>query len=258
MNKPKRWHQYVGIRAAFIGTLGLIFIATMNILYNRSRLVQDNKQYKQDLGKKDFEIQRLETQLVPFKTIALEKYTGSEQEALNKLAKELEDLKNYVNPFKKPIATAMAHVEVTIIGSVPLPTKPSITFHRSVKSDERDSVLYPIQGGHLAFVKNRQPLLSMVATQSVARQNEKGEVVWIGDFSVQAGCLAIGEPIEVLQTSDYIQIMFSQIPQNSQVLKGQASIVINGNIRFKFEIFPQQMQGNNIVIQDTKSKFSNK
>lgn len=42
---------------------------------------------------KNAEIQRLETQLTPFRTIALEKHTGSEKEALRKLANELENVK---------------------------------------------------------------------------------------------------------------------------------------------------------------------
>jgi len=41
---------------------------------------------RQQIGSKNTEIQRLETLLTPFRTIALEKFTGSDQEALRKLA----------------------------------------------------------------------------------------------------------------------------------------------------------------------------
>lgn len=54
-----------------------------------------------EISKKDSEIQRLETQLTPFRTIALEKYTGSEQEALNKLTKQLESLEDKTNILEK-------------------------------------------------------------------------------------------------------------------------------------------------------------
>ena len=50
-----------------------------------------------EISKKDSEIQKLETQLIPFRTIALEKYAGSEQEALNKLAKQLASLEDKTN-----------------------------------------------------------------------------------------------------------------------------------------------------------------
>ena len=99
----KQWHQYVGIRAAIIIAVGGIIVAAMYIWNSRSELKQSNVKYKnemkekdaritdlqQQLSQKDVEIQRLETQLTPFKTIALEKYTGSEQEALEKLAQSL-------------------------------------------------------------------------------------------------------------------------------------------------------------------------
>ncbi|MHC5061755.1 MAG: hypothetical protein ACYTFK_11805, partial [Planctomycetota bacterium] len=52
-----------------------------------------------------------------------------------------------------------------------------------------------------------------------------------------------------------IQIQFIKIPENSSVLKGNASIVINGDLRLDFEILPQQMQGENIIIRDIKNKF---
>jgi|GEM_PF-2882732 len=241
MSEPKRWYQYVGVRAALIGAVGLIIVAGMNICYNRSRLAQNNEQYKteidtlkQNLSKKDFEIQRLETQLAPFKTIALDKYTGSEQERLQKLAERIEGLEN---PLKKIIASATANVEVTI------------------ESDEEVSTRYMNEGGFLSFVKNRQSLLLTSDTQSNAKQSGKGEVVYKGVFYMQADHSAVGEPIEMLQKSDIIQMMFRKIPENSQVLGGKAAIIINGDTRFKFEILPQQMRGNNIIIQDVKSKF---
>jgi len=241
MGNTKKWHQYVGVRAALIGALAFITVAGMKIWHNRSKLVQDNEQYKtqintltQNLSDKNFEIQRLETQLAPFKTIALEKYTGSEQERLQKLAERIEDLEN---PLKKTIASATAHVEITI------------------KSDEEVSTRYMNEGGLLGFVKNNQFLLLTSDIQSDAKQNGKGEIVYKGVFHMQADHSAVGKPIEMLQESDIIQIMFRKIPKNSQVIGGKASVVINGDTRFEFEILPQQMQGNNIAIQDIKSKF---
>lgn len=241
MGNTKKWYQYVGIRAACIIAIGGIIVAGLNIWHNRSKLAQDNEQYqteidtlKQDLSDKNFEIQRLETQLAPFKTIALEKYTGSEQERLQKLAERIEELEN---PLKKTIASAEAQVEVVI------------------KSDEEVSMRYMTEGGLLSFVKNHQSLLLISNTQSDAKQNGKGEVIYKGVFSMQADHSAVGKPIEILQESDIIQIMFRKIPENSQVIGGKASVVINGNTRFEFEILPQQMRDKNIIIQDIKSSF---
>lgn len=244
MGNKKKWYQYVGVQAAFIIAIGGIIAAGMNTCHNRSKLVQDNQQYKKDIAdlkeglrNKDSEIQRLETQLTPFKTIALEKYTGSEQERLHKLAERIQELEN---PLKKTIASATAHVEVII------------------KSDEEVSTRYMAQGGLLSFVKNRQSLLLTSDTQSEAKQTGKGEVIYKGVFHMQADHSAVGEPIEMLQTSDIIQIMFRKIPENSQVMGGRASVVINGDTRFEFEILPQQMRRNNIIIRDIKNKFLTK
>lgn len=103
----KKWYSSVTVIAAIIIVVGSVIVAGMNIWNNRSQLVQDNENYKvkiddqkrkiddlqQDSSNKNAEIQRLETQLIPFKAIALEKYTGSEQEVLGKLADELKELK---------------------------------------------------------------------------------------------------------------------------------------------------------------------
>ncbi|MHC4172174.1 MAG: hypothetical protein ACYST5_04435 [Planctomycetota bacterium] len=107
----KTWYSSVTVKAAIIGAFALIIVAGMHIWNNRSQIKQDNEKYKveintkntrindlqQQLSSREAEIQLLETQLTPFRTIALEKYTGSEQETLRKLANELEDLKKATN-----------------------------------------------------------------------------------------------------------------------------------------------------------------
>lgn len=248
----KGWFSSVGVKAAIILAFGGIIAAGMHVWNSRSQMAQDNKNYKEEIEqkntgigqlqqallRKNTEIQRLETQLIPFRTIALEKYTGSEQEALTKLANELEELRSYVNPFRKPIASASADVEVV------------------VKSDEEVRTVYMTEGGLLAFVKNRQSLLLTSDTKSTARQNGNGEVVYKGNFQIQTSHSAIGKGVEILQESDLIQIEFNRIPENSSVLRGNASVVINGDLRLDFEILPQQMRGKKIVIRDIRSKFS--
>jgi hypothetical protein len=111
------------------------------------------------------------------------------------------------------------------------------------------------EGGYLAFVKDRKPLLMTANKQSDARQTGKGEVIYRGDFSMAAEQSVVGKPIEVLQASDLIQIMFRMIPQNSQVLHGKAFVVINGDTRFEFEILPQQMENDKIFIRDIPRSF---
>jgi len=171
----QKWYQSVGVRAALIVTIGGIIVASMNILHERSQLKRDVTdkdtriaELTDQLSSIRSEVQRLETQLAPFKIIALEKYTGSEQETLRKLADEIQELKD---PLKKLIASATSRVVVTI------------------KSDAQaqGSASYTGAGGHLMFVKDRQSLLATAGTQSNARWNGKGEATYEGDFSIAPG-----------------------------------------------------------------------
>ena len=245
----KRWYQSVGVRAAFILAVGGIIVTGINTWHARSELKQKNENYEKEIKtknslivEKDSEIQRLETQLIPFKTIAIEKFTGSEQEALRKLANKLQELEKYIDPLRKPLASATAKVEVVI------------------KTDKQISgVRYTGDAayGVLAFLKNGQQLLTTIAPYTYAHQYAEGEVLYKLDLQMHAENSAVGKPIEILQTPDWIQIMFQPfvVPENSYVVKGRASVVINGNERAEFKILPQQMQGKNILISDVKNKF---
>ena len=237
----KNFFKSVGVKSATIGAIALIVVAGMHIFNSRSTLSKDNQNYKTTIAhlesqivEKNNIVQRIETQLTPFKTIALEKYTGTEQERLTKLSERIQELEN---PLKKPIASAEAQVKVTI------------------KSDEKVNARYLNVGGFLGFVSNHQFLLLTSDTQSNAEQTGKDEVIYKGVFHMQTDHSIIGKPIEALQTSDIIQIMFKKIPENSQVIEGKAIVVLNGDTRFEFEILPQQMQGKNIIIRDIKNKF---
>jgi len=239
-----KFFQKASVQTGFVvGILGLIGTG-LYIWNDRSQLKQDNTNYiteiselKQENQKLTAEVQRLETQLTPFKTFALEKYTGADEEVLRKSADELHELKDRMHAFKKPIASAIANVEVTI------------------KSEEQVNTRYVTQGGYLAFVKNRQSLLFISNTQSYARQTGKGEVVYKVDLQMHDKLSVIGKPVEILQESDLIQIKFNMIPNNSHVITGKASVVINGDMRFEFEILPQDMKNDSIIVRDIEQEF---
>ncbi len=238
----QKWFQSVGVRAALILTIGGIVVAGMNILHERS-------QVKRDVASKDArladltdqlslsrsEIQRLETQLAPFKTIALEKYTGSEQEKLQKLADDLQDLKD---PLKRPIGSATSHVEIWI------------------ESDESRVGVTLGGAGHLAFVKDGRVLLLMVVNDWYSHCDDKGKAVYRVDFQLAAKQSIVGKPVEELRTSDSIEIRFAQMVPNSRVLRGKVSIVLNGSIQLEFEVPPQQTEKDRLYIRDVAAGFT--
>ncbi len=236
----QKWYQKASVQTAIVSGIFLLIGIAIPYVFKVPALENKIAQLEKENFDKTAEIQRLETQLTPFKTIALEKYTGPEQEALRKLADELEKLKNYVDPLKKPISYAVADIEVI------------------VKSDEQINTTYMDRGGLLVFVKNNQSLLLVSDTKSRARQNGKGEIIYKGNFQIQSNYSQIGKPVEILQESDLIQIEFNKIPENSNVLGGKASVIINGDLRFDFEIPQQRMDGNKIIIREIEDKFLTK
>ena len=128
--------ESVGVQAALIIAIGGILVAGINAWHNRSKLTQDNQQYKTEvanlkekLKNKDAEMQRLEIQLTPFKTIALEKYTGSEEEALKKLAQNLKIIESKTTALEEQLAPRkLTSEQISIIAENIRPIK-SIKIH---------------------------------------------------------------------------------------------------------------------------------
>ena len=238
-NSIHKWYNKGIVQAALVaGVIQIIIIIIIHIFFKVPSLKDRIAFLENEKSTLTVENQRLETILIPFKTIALEKFTGPESERLLKLADQIEKLTNFVDPFKKPISYAVADVQVII------------------ESDEKVNTQYIDRGGFLVFVKNGKSLLLVSDTKSNARQNGKGEVIYSGNFIIQSNESIIGEEVKTLQDSDLIQITFYKIPENSFVLGGKASIIINGDQRFEFEIPQQKMSGENILIKEIKSKFS--
>ena len=240
----QKFYNKASVQVAIVTGIVTIVVTVLYVWNDRSQLKQDNKNYiseiselKQKNQELTSEVQRLETQLTPFKTIALERFTGTEQEALQKLADELNELKDRMDPFKKPIASATANVEVTI------------------ESEEQVHTTYMQEGGYLGFVEDRQFLMFLSNTVSYARQTGNGEVIYKADLQIKEQHSKIGDPVEILQESDLIQIYFHKIPNNSHVITGKASVVINGDMRLEFNVPPQQMRNDLILIRNIEEEF---
>jgi len=107
----QKFYQKASVQVAFISGIFMLLIAAMYIGFEYSSVNQtnqdlttNNEMLSNDSDEAKVEIQRLETLLTPFRTIALERYTGPEQEALSKLANKirmLEDQVKDVEKFKK-------------------------------------------------------------------------------------------------------------------------------------------------------------
>ena len=83
----QKWNQKASVQTAMVITIGSIIVTLLTIWHNRSQIINENKQLKEDTTQLTAEVQRLETLLTPFRTIAIDKFTGPESESLRKLAK---------------------------------------------------------------------------------------------------------------------------------------------------------------------------
>ncbi len=75
-----------------ISATALLVATVITIWHQRSELTHNNKQLMASTQSQATEIQRLETLLTPFRTIALEKFTGSESTVLQKLAERITNI----------------------------------------------------------------------------------------------------------------------------------------------------------------------
>src|ERR1039457_4454058 len=86
----QKWYQKATVQGAIVAALALLIATLAPIALEVPSLKSDNADLNRKLTEKSADLQRLETQLAPFRTIALERYTGPENEALAKLASQIQ------------------------------------------------------------------------------------------------------------------------------------------------------------------------
>ena len=85
----QKFYNKASVQTAMVSGVVVIIVTAATIWHQRSELKQENERLNQLSSEQSTEIQRLETLLTPFRTIALEKYTGTEAEALQQLANRI-------------------------------------------------------------------------------------------------------------------------------------------------------------------------
>ena len=85
----QKFYQKASVQAAMVAAIGLIIVTVLTISHQRSQLKKDNARLQHENEEQTAEIQRLETLLTPFRTLALASYTLPEAQALRKLAEQI-------------------------------------------------------------------------------------------------------------------------------------------------------------------------
>ena len=99
----QKWYQKASVQTAIVS--GIFFLIGIGIPYffQIPKLNDEIKDLKKENSDKIAEIQRLETQLTPFRTIALEKFAGPEGEALKQLAERIKTIDESLENAKKEL-----------------------------------------------------------------------------------------------------------------------------------------------------------
>ena len=128
----------VGVQVAIITGIFAIIVASIYVVNSRTTIYKQNNtlsdkvtkqndeilKLEKEILKKNDEIQRLETLLTPFRTIALEKYTGTEEEALQKLKDHINALeKKTIMIENKMLPRTISSLQIQSIGNQLKPIK---------------------------------------------------------------------------------------------------------------------------------------
>lgn len=144
------------------------------------------------------------------------------------------------NPYRELIRTATATVEVTI------------------RSSEDVNTRYISEGGYLAFMINSSNALLLVSgPECYGKQIGEDRVLYHGTFDLDTIQIYTKNHIYVLKYTEYIQIGFEPIPDNSQILGGKAVVTLNNSVRIEVDIPTQKMTSDYILIKDVQECFQN-
>ena len=99
-------------------------------------------------------------------------------------------------------------------------------------------------GGYLAFCKGSNALLVNIQSNYDVTQSGESEFVYSGVFNMDVSSETTKETVKYLEQTEYIQIRYSDMPDNTQVLNGKAIVTINNSVRFEFDVPPQPMNSN--------------
>jgi cell division protein FtsB len=196
-----------------------------------NQLKTDNSDLARDNVQLRTENAGLRETVAPLLARAAKEFPGEE---INSSLKKIIDKLESENPLEQPIASSSSTVEILI------------------KSDQGLNAHFIDQGAFLAFGKGKDALLMNTSVDSFGNQTGKGEVLYHAILQMPADDSSVGKPISVLKDTEYLQAQFGALPDNCEVLGGKMVCVLNGSIRLKFDIPPQQSIGKNVFIRDMR------
>src|SRR5476651_48708 len=99
--KIPKFLQKASVQSGIISALAILVAVWLPSYLDAPKLRDENKTLQNELAKKSADLQLLETKFTPFKTLALEHFTGDENEALAKLALKMQEINDGVETLAK-------------------------------------------------------------------------------------------------------------------------------------------------------------
>jgi gas vesicle protein len=88
----QRFYQKASVQVAMVSGAVLLIVTAITIWHQRSELKKENKRLMISNDDKTAEIQRLETLLIPFRTLAIEKYSKADADTMKRLGETMMEL----------------------------------------------------------------------------------------------------------------------------------------------------------------------
>ena len=133
---PQKWYQKATVQGAIVGASALIVVTLIPVALQVPRLKSENAALVRKVFEKTAEVQRIETLLAPFRTIALERYTGPENEALKKLASQIQILQDLDTQKTLKIEALQKEIDKTSEQARP-PELSLVSHDTAINGDER-------------------------------------------------------------------------------------------------------------------------
>lgn len=223
----KSLSSYLNWFSIILIILGGFLLAAKHIVDRREKTLSDNLQIQKD-SLRTMKETELQTKIEDFETDIEEK-----QEEIE----ELKETAKFTDPYKQPIRSGSSTIEVTI------------------ESSEQINTTFMDRGGYIAFGSKGNAIMVMSSNTSTGITSGKNQVTYKGVFNLDASDVAIGKIVNSLKHTEFVQISFAKMPEQSIVLGGKAICTINGIVRFEMDIQPQKISKDFIIINKLKETF---
>jgi hypothetical protein len=157
------------------------------------------------------------------------------------------------NPYKQPLQTATADIQVIIDSNDAFEPWGKLGNIMLIKGD---TDIKKIDGGRSIKVTNQENFFEMWAMSPIyARQFGSNQICYIARMENTLFDERIGKPICELAKAEYAVIRFDNMPKKSKIIRGLVVFTFNSTLRIEIPIPSQVTIDKDVVILETQKYF---